>query len=201
MNEHLAAKTRFGVVLALGRAIASHSRVGAEPAAPGTNALSRFPCNPEEIAHYTAYLRTRRLTSICAGWSKRFAMNKWQLICPVVAMLAFGMVVAIVATRSQHRAVIQAASLSIGQDLIQTTNSTRLLRVGPQLQAQLSVLLSSPTHVAAVLRGDARRARGDVAACSRIVLTNHAGQRLLVRLAQADHSGMFEVVGFRAGSE
>ena len=81
-------------------------------------------------------------------------MNKWQIICPIAAMLVFGTVMAVVATRAQHRGIIIAASSTIGHDLITATNSAHLQRVNPYLAAQLSRLLSSPTHVAAVLPGD-----------------------------------------------
>ena len=128
-------------------------------------------------------------------------MNKWQIICPVATMLVVGMVMAVVATRGQYRRIIIAASSSIGHDLITVTNSSRLVRLGPHLRARLSELLGSPTHVAAVLPGDAPRPDGDGSACSRLVLTNNAGQRLLIRLRQAGGSGMFDVVGFRSGAE
>jgi hypothetical protein len=124
-------------------------------------------------------------------------MNKWQIICPVAAMLVGVMVMAVVATRTQHRGIIVAASSSIGHDLITTTNSARLVRVSPFLRARLSQLLGSPTQIAAVVPGDAAQPIGDGSACSRLVLTNTAGQRLLIRLRQADSSGMFEVAGFR----
>lgn len=127
-------------------------------------------------------------------------MNKWQIICPVAAMLVGVMAMAVVATRTQHRGVIIAASSSIGHDLITDTNSAHLVRLGSHLRAQLSQLLGSPTHVAAVFPGDEPPPTGDGSACSRLVLTNNAGQRLLIRLRQADRSGMFDVVGFRSGS-
>jgi hypothetical protein len=125
-------------------------------------------------------------------------MNKWQIICPVAALLVFGMVMAVVATRGQHRGIIIAASSSIGHDLITVTNSSRLFRLRPHLRTRLSELLGSPTHIAAVLPGDEQPPTGDGSACSRLVLTNNAGQRLLIRLRQANRSGMFEVVGFQS---
>jgi hypothetical protein len=59
MNEHLIVrmpgKTRAVFILALGLVATPHGLGQAEPPTLGTNALARFPCNPEEIAHYTAY--------------------------------------------------------------------------------------------------------------------------------------------------
>ena len=121
-------------------------------------------------------------------------MNRWQIICPLTAVLVFGMVMVVVATKARHRAVITGASLAIANDLITATNSPHVLRVNPYLAAQLSKLLGSPTHIAAVLSGD--EPSGGGMACSRLVLTNAAGQRLLIRLRQAGRPGTFEVVGF-----
>jgi hypothetical protein len=73
--------------------------------------------------------------------------------------------------------------------------------VGPHLKAQLSELLRSPTRISTVRLGDAPPPAGDGKACSRLVLTNKAGQRLLIRLRQVDRPGMFEVLGFRNISE
>ena len=128
-------------------------------------------------------------------------MNKWQIICPVVAMLIVGLVFGIVAVRGQHRGFISVASRSIGGDLIASTNSSHLVRIGPDLQAHLSELLSARTHVADVLLGDEPSPFGDGAACSRLVLTNDAGRGLLIRLRPAEESGMFHVLGFRTVSE
>jgi hypothetical protein len=81
-------------------------------------------------------------------------MNKWQIICPVAAMLIAALVFGIIAVRGQHRGFISVASRSIGGDLIASTNSSHLVRIGPNLQAHLAELLSARTHIAAVLLGD-----------------------------------------------
>jgi hypothetical protein len=123
-------------------------------------------------------------------------MNKWQIICPVAALLVAAVVMGVVARRGQHRDIVQMASRSLGAELISATNSPRLVRMSPFLKARLEKLLASPTQLAAVLTGDAPPPVGDGSACSRLVLTNAAGHRLLIRLREAG-SGMFEVVGFR----
>ena len=125
-------------------------------------------------------------------------MNRWQIIYPVVAMLAVGSVLGMFAMRGKRRGFISAASYSIGSDLLTTTNSLRLIRVGPQLQARLSELLGARTHVAAVLFGDESSPFGDSTACSRLVLTNDVGRGLVIRLRQAEQPGMFNVLGFRS---
>jgi hypothetical protein len=124
-------------------------------------------------------------------------VNKWQIICPVAAMLLYVMVARVVAQRRMRQGIITTQSFAIGHDLITATNSSHLVRVSPFLTAQLSKLLGAPTQVATVLSGDEPRADG--MACSRLVLTNAAGQRLLIRLREAGGQGMFEVVGFSTG--
>ncbi|MCX6927365.1 MAG: hypothetical protein NT154_29795 [Verrucomicrobia bacterium] len=128
-------------------------------------------------------------------------MTKQQMIWPVVALLVVGLVSGVMIMKRQHRRVIGAASLSVGRDLIATTNSTHLVRFGPHLRGRLSELLRSPTHVSTVRLGDVPPPEGDGKACSRLVLTNNAGQRLLIRLRQVGRPGMFEVLGFRNVSE
>jgi len=143
-----------------------------------------------------------RLATVRQLWCQAvLLMNKRQIIYPVVALLMAGMVIVIVGALSQHRSFIHAASRSLGGDLIRTTNSAHLVRVGPHLQAQLSQLLGAPTQVSAVLLGDAPSPQGDGRACSRLVLTNAAGRRLSIRLRQVGRSGMFDVLGFRVLSE
>ncbi len=127
-------------------------------------------------------------------------MNKWQIICPLAALFVVGAVIGIVAVKSQHRAAINMTSRSIGGDLVTATNSSRLAHMSPYLRERLAHLLRSPTQVAAVLSGDAPPPVGNGSACSRLVLTNNAGQRLLIRLRQAG-SDKFEVVGFRDATE
>jgi hypothetical protein len=128
-------------------------------------------------------------------------VNKWQIICPVVALLIVGLVFGVIAIRGQHRGFISVASRSIGGDLITATNSSHLVRIGPDLQARLSELLSARAHVADVLMGDEPSPFGDGTACSRLFLTNDAGRGLLIRLRPAEQSGMFHVLGFRTVSE
>jgi hypothetical protein len=125
-------------------------------------------------------------------------MNKWQIICPVVALLIAMLTIGIIHERGEHRGFIRVASHSIGDGLIAATNSSHLVRVSPELQARLSELLAARTHLACVLLGDEPPPMGDGSACSRVVFTNDAGQGLLIRLRQADQPGLFQVLGFRS---
>jgi hypothetical protein len=116
-------------------------------------------------------------------------------------MLVVGLAFGIVVVKGQRRGFISVASRSIGEDLITSTNSSHVVRIGPGLQAALSELLSAPAHVADVLMGDEPSPIGDGKACSRLVLTNDIGKGLLIRLRPAEQSGMFHVLGFRTVSE
>jgi hypothetical protein len=128
-------------------------------------------------------------------------MNRWQIICPVVAILLAGLFFAQIATKNQHRSFINVASRSIGHDLITTTNSSHLVDVGPELRIRLSELLASRTGIADVLPGDEPTPFGDGTACSRLVLTNSSGEGLLVRLRPTKDTGLYCVIGFRRISE
>jgi len=61
MNEFIVTTThrsRAVILLALGLAASLGNTSRAEPLPASTNAPAGFPCNPEEIAHYTAYRTT-----------------------------------------------------------------------------------------------------------------------------------------------
>jgi hypothetical protein len=124
-------------------------------------------------------------------------MNKWQIICPLIALVIVGMTFATIHESGEHRSFINVASHSIGSDLVATTNSLHLIRIDPNLRAELSEFLAARANVSTVLLGDDLAPIGDGQACSRLVLTNDAGRGLLIRLRRAEQPGMFQVLGFR----
>jgi hypothetical protein len=134
-------------------------------------------------------------------------MNKWRIICPLVAILVALLVFGAIQGRKEHRYFISMATGSIGNDLIAGTNSSALVPrpndngMLLHLQGRLSDLHSSPLHIAAVLLGDEPRPTGDGSACSRLVLTNEAADGILIRLRQAKTGGNFEVLGYLQVSE
>src|SRR5688572_80679 len=83
-----------------------------------------------------------------------YTMNKWKIAYRVAAILIVMLAFGIITVRGQRRHFLTEASRSIGNDLIASTNSSRLIRIGPDLQSHLAELLSEPTHVAAILFGD-----------------------------------------------
>ena len=124
-------------------------------------------------------------------------MNKWQIICPLFALMIVGMTIATIHESGEHRSFINVASHSIGGDLVAATNSPHLVRISPELRASLSDLLRSGGHFSTVVLGDDPSPLGDGQACSRIVLTNDVGQGMTIRLRQADQSGIFQVLSFQ----
>ena len=123
-------------------------------------------------------------------------MNKYQIICPVVALVLVGILFAVVSGRNHQRYFIQAQSRMIGQDLISSTNSTRLVQIGPGLQKRLAEFLGAPAGIAEVNLGDEPSPIGDGRACSRVVLSNATGERLGIRLRQDAKPERFHVQGF-----
>ena len=107
------------------------------------------------------------------------------------------MIVLVVVKTNQRHRQISAASRVLGSDLIRATNSVHLVRMSPFLKARLEEMLASPTQLTGVVLGDEPSPAGDGSACSRLVLKNAKGERLLIRLRQAGN-GKFEVVGFRS---
>ena len=123
-------------------------------------------------------------------------VNKWQIICPLVAIAIVAVVLVIVSGRNHHRYYVYAQTRMIGQELIAITNSTRLVHIGPGIQKKLSEFLSIPASVAEVLLGDEASPIGDGAACSRLIVSNAAGGRLGIRLRQDVEPERFHVLGF-----
>ena len=135
-------------------------------------------------------------------------MNKWQIICPLVAIaitIAIAVtVLGVISGRNQQRYYIHAQTEMIGNELIAAANSPRLTEKGStlkDLKGWLATFLASPSGVAEVLLGDEPFPRGDGAACSRLILTNAAGQRLLIRLRQELEPERFQVLGYVTTSQ
>ena len=125
-------------------------------------------------------------------------MNKWQVLCPLAAIAIAAVVFAVFAVVSgsnHHRYYVQAQTRMMGRELIATTNSARLVQLGPGLRKRLSEFLSSPAGVAEVVLGDAPSPIGDGSACSRLVISNATGGRLGIRLRQDSEPERFHVLG------
>ena len=104
--------------------------------------------------------------------------------------------VAMVSGRNHHRYFVYAHSRMIGEELVMTTNSTRLVQIGSGLRTKLSEFLASPAAVQQVELGDEPSPIGDGTACSRVILSNAAGARVGIRLRQDAEPERFHVVGY-----
>ena len=123
-------------------------------------------------------------------------MNKWQIICPIAAMAIAAVVVLKLISASVNRDSNRQQVYQIGRELITTTNSARVDRLGHGLEQRLSDFLGSPSGVAAVKSGDEPSPIGNGQATSRLFLTNSSGQHLGIRLRRESTSGQFHVLGF-----
>ena len=119
----------------------------------------------------------------------------WKFIGPLatVAMLVFMFGVL---SGSRHRLSERGRIWLIGHELIATTNSTRLLHVASGLEARLSKFLASPAGVAEVRLGDEPSPIGNGTACSRLILSNAAGEHLGIRFGRASEPERFDVLGW-----
>ncbi len=113
-------------------------------------------------------------------------------------MALAAVVIASVIARKQRRGFIVTASTSIARELIASTNSTHLVRPGPELTTKLGELLSAPTRIASVRLGDVPAPFGDGKAGSTVVLTNDRGFGVAIRLGHRDGSGKFDVLGYQS---
>ena len=124
-------------------------------------------------------------------------------------MVALACVAAVVGVSLRHmtegkRYFTTMMSYSVGKELIETTNSSHVAAISPELHAQLSRLLTSPSHIASVRLGDEPAPVGDGRASSRVILTNALARGLGIRLQLgSDETGQsrFDVLGYWTFSE
>jgi hypothetical protein len=122
---------------------------------------------------------------------------KWRVFGGLAAVAMAGLIFGIIHKRNEDRRVIRTNSHAIGGELVSKGCSPRLDRLNPRLQARLVDFARKKARVADVLIGDEPAPLGDGNACSRLVLTNDAGQGLVLRLSPAAEPGMFHVLGYR----
>jgi hypothetical protein len=123
-------------------------------------------------------------------------VNKWQIICLLVAIAIVGVVFALVSGSRHNRYHVYAQARMIGEELSTTTNSSRLVQLGPGLRQRLSDFLISPSGLAEVQLGDEPPPIGDGSACSRVILSNAVGGRVGIRLRQDSQPERFHVLGY-----
>ncbi len=134
-------------------------------------------------------------------------VNKQALVFLLIALAVVAAVVGVSALRHMtegKRYFTTMMTYNIGKQLTESTNSSLVAAISPELHAQLSQLLASTTHVASVRLGDEAAPAGDGRASSRVILTNALAHGLGIRLRLgSDSSGQsrFEVLGYWTFSE
>ena len=95
------------------------------------------------------------------------------------------------------RQFITMMTFSFGKEIIETTNSSLVAAISPELHKQLSQLFASATRVAGVRLGDEPPPAGDGRACSRIILTNALAHGLGIRLGLGSiGQSTFDILGY-----
>jgi hypothetical protein len=122
-------------------------------------------------------------------------MNKWQIICPLIALTIAAIIFALLHAYGHRRIIIATEIQRIGYDLVTTTNSTQLVRLGPDLQARLAELAAFRLAVKAVKLGD-DPIIGDGKATSRLFLSNSIGDVIGIRLRQSSGPHLYNVLGY-----
>lgn len=123
-------------------------------------------------------------------------MSKRQVIAAVVVIGLVLIAGVYVHGQRQRTQFVSMMARKIGKDLVATTNSVHLDRVGSGLRGQMVSLLQARTQVAKVTMGDAPKPLGDGKAHCRLVLTNKLGKGVVIRLQQTDTPEKFHVLGF-----
>ena len=121
-------------------------------------------------------------------------MNKWQIYCPVIALLIVANVGVFRQKRIQHRAYVASRTETIAYNLLNTNNSPYLVSPPSDLLVQVATLKRHPAGIQSHGLGDTAAPVGNDDACSHFILTNAVSQELGVRLEQSGKN--FEVLGY-----
>jgi hypothetical protein len=123
-----------------------------------------------------------------------YIVNKTQPICLLVAILIVATAGAWLHARNRHHEYVLAHGRMIGEELITTTNSTKVVHLEQRLRSRLAELLSSPTRVDAVWTGDAFKESNRADVC--VALSNQDGLVLGLRIKRANKSNSFHILGY-----
>jgi hypothetical protein len=122
--------------------------------------------------------------------------QKIQITIPLATLGLTALMLSFFHGRDAHRNFILSRASEIGRYLLVSTNSDRLVSIGPDLQHRLGSSFASAARIEAVRLGDEPAPIGDRQALCRLFLINWAGERVAVRLRQASDSDKFLVLGF-----
>src|ERR1044071_5266756 len=103
-------------------------------------------------------------------------MNKWQIMCPVAAMVLVLLMMtpkAVSRYKMNHRDSITYSTRCVAWDLERQTNSTLLVSISPELKKTLDAFLTTPTAYVETFRfGDEPAPVGDGTATYRLYIRN-----------------------------
>ncbi len=117
-------------------------------------------------------------------------MNKWQIICPVCAMLLFALSLGFIAMRSNSNEVYLAMASHVAVELVGTTNFDLISPMPPDLKSNLASFLASPARLAS-LRRDVTDPTHPV-----ICLRNDAGHMMEITLAWQTKTKKFSAIAY-----
>ncbi|HWN94887.1 MAG TPA: hypothetical protein VNT99_07630 [Methylomirabilota bacterium] len=123
-------------------------------------------------------------------------MNRTQIIILLIALAIAGAVAFLFMSGPSDPRAFLVQTRQIGQELIATTNSQRLMVIGSGLHERLAQLLASPTLVEEVLPGDEPEPLGNGKATTRLILKNQKGERLGIRLQKREDGDKIDVLGY-----
>jgi hypothetical protein len=123
-------------------------------------------------------------------------LDKKQIIMPLAVLAIVVIAASAIKGRKLHQSYLISRTVSIGQELINVTNSTRLVRIGDGLSGQLEQLLAHPTVIEDYRTGDAPGLIGNGSADCLLLLSNTHGKRLGIRLRQDSDPEKFHVLGW-----
>lgn len=127
-------------------------------------------------------------------------MNKWQLICPVAAVvlvLLLASPIYVRRVRMQRRDAITWGAICAGRDLQLQTNSTLLVSMPPRLEQALKEFLTTPSAYLDTIRfGDEPPPIGDGTATHRVYIRNFKEDSIALRLRYEPKLKKFHVLGF-----
>jgi len=135
-----------------------------------------------------------RINRLCAS-HKKLIMNRQQLICFIVPLLLIGLLAGISHGHSNARGRTLAEARMIGDDLIQSNNSARIIHLGPGLKGKLQDMTRSKTTKSLVLFGDDPELGDGKAAC-RLYLSNSVGHVIGIRLRPGGQDGKYHLLGY-----
>ena len=121
-------------------------------------------------------------------------MNKWQIICPIAAMLLFVLALDFLFHRNIERVSYLIEASFVGRDLITTTNSDRITSTPPEFKRALAAFLASPAKSAGIRRHSAEAGHPETPIATVILAKKR--ERLAITLRWQPNLRKFDLITF-----